>query len=270
MRLDLVASALALALALPYLWHARRHRGWAHWRTVVHLASCALLWWCLAGTPAVLRRADDVWGVVGVGLTDVMVGFGLVVAAPVRLWEESRGRRVGWLRHPLVQALGFPLVSAVLNGALIIIAFTSTWFARSRADDLSWLALIGACLLGGFLANLQLLSPDLVPGWITPGLRMVLALADGLVDEIPGIVVMVTANQMWGGILWAMVQPVVVPMMALILLDWFRHDRNTAQSVDAALDSIEAAGGTTSTPWWLTESNDVEGHPAGNWIAPQE
>lgn len=263
MRLDLVATALVLVLAVPYVWGALRCRGWAHWRTGVHLASCGLLWWCLAGTPAVLRRGDPVWGVVGVALADVLVGFGLVVAAPVRLWEESRGRPVGWVRHPLIQALGFPLVSALLNGALLVAAFVTPWFARSRSGDNAWLALIAACVLAGFLANLQLLSPDLVPAWITPGPRMALALGDGLLDELPGIIVMVAVNQVWGGILWVTAQPVVVPMMSLILVDWVRHERTAAQRIDATLDSIEAAGGSTSSPWWMTEAPGATPPDAG-------
>lgn len=268
MMLEVVAGGLVLVLAAPYLWLALRLRGWAHWRTGVYLASCALLWWCLAGTPAVLRLAVGWWGVVGVALTDVLVGFGFVMAAPIRLWEEAHGRRVAWIRNPLFQMLGFPLVSATLNGVLIVVAFNSSWFTRSRSDDTSWLALIGACVLGGFVANLQLLSPDLVPGWMSPGLRMALSLVDGLLDELPGIVVMVTVNQVWGGILWGAAQPVVLPMMAVIIVDWIRHDRNLAREVDSALDSIEAAGGSTSTPWWIIEHNS-EDPGSDEHVAPQ-
>lgn len=255
MKLELLASGLVLMLAAPYVWHALRLSGWALWRTAAYLASCALLWWCLAGTPAHLRLTEGSWGVVGVALADVLVGFGFVVAAPIRLWEESRGRRVAWIRSRLIHVLGFPLVSATLNGVLIVVAFTSSWFARARSVDSSWIALILACVVGGFLANLQLLSPDVVPGWMTPGPRMALSLIDGLLDELPGIVVMVTVNPVWGGILWGAVQPVVVPMIILILIDWIRHDRRVARDVDSALDSIEAAGGSTSTPWWITGAN---------------
>ncbi len=264
MRLVLLASALVVVLAVPYLLLALRRRGWAQWRTGVYLASCALLWWCLAGTPATLRHRDPVWGVIGVAVADVLVGFGLVVAAPVRLWEETRGRRVGWLRNPLVLALGFPLVSATLNGALLVAAFSTSWFTGALSDDTSWTWLLLACLLGGFVANLQLLSPDLVPAWITPGPRMVLALADGLLDELPGIIVMVVTNQVWGGVLWVTAQPVVVPMMALILLDWFRHERSAAQQIDATLDAIDAAGGNTTTPWWVAGDPDAEGSGVGS------
>jgi hypothetical protein len=81
---------------------------------------------------------------------------------------------------------------------------------------------------------------------------------DGLIDELPGIIVMVTVNPVWGGILWGAVQPVVVPMIILILIDWIRHDRKVARDVDSDLDSIEAAGGSTSTPWWITEPSSDE------------
>ena len=249
----MVASGLVLVLAGWYLWRALPLTGWAHWRTAAYLASCALLLWCLLGAPGQLRRTDGSWGVVGVALADVLVGFGLVVGAPTRLWEESRGRRTAWIRNPLTQVLGFPLVSAILNGALVVVAFTSSWFERARFDDVSWVLLIGACAVSGFVANLQLLSPDLAPGWMNPGLRMALSLVDGLLDELPGIAVMVSVNQVWGGILWAAVQPVVLPMMVMIIVDWIRHDRRMAREVDAVLDSIEAAGGNTATPWWLVE-----------------
>lgn len=263
MKLEWFASGLVLVLAAPYLWHALHVPGWAHWRTGAYLGSCALLWWCLAGTPALLRPTVGWWGVVGVALTDVLVGFGIVLAAPIQLWEESRGRRVAWIRSPLLLIVGFPLVSASLNGVLLVVAFNSAWFARSRTDNTSWIALIGACLLGGFLANVQLLSPDLVPTWLTPGGRMIFSLVDGLLDELPGIIVMVTVNQVWGGILWFAAQPVVVPMIIVILIDWFRHDRKLAHDVDSALDSIEAAGGNTTTPWWMTE-------PRGDEFAARE
>jgi hypothetical protein len=69
---------------------------------------------------------------------------------------------------------------------------------------------------------------------------------------------MVTVNPVWGGILWGAVQPVVVPMIILILIDWIRHDRKVARDVDSDLDSIEAAGGSTSTPWWITEPSSDE------------
>ncbi len=258
MMLELVATGLVLVLAAPYLWLALRLRGWAHWRTAAYLAACALLWWCLAGTPAQLRLSDGTWGVVGVALTDVLVGFGLVVAAPIRLWEETRGHRVAWVRNPLIQLVGFPVVSAIVNGVLLVVAFNTSWFGRSRSDDVSWIELIGACLLAGFVANLQLLSPDLVPGWMTPGARMAISLVDGLVDEVPGISIMITVNQVWGGIIWVAAQPVVLPMMTLIIVDWIRHDRSLAREVDTALDSIEAAGGSTSTPWWLVDPTSDE------------
>jgi hypothetical protein len=87
---------------------------------------------------------------------------------------------------------------------------------------------------------------------------MALSLVDGLLDELPGIVVMITVNQVWGGILWAAAQPVVVPMITLIIVDWIRHDGNVAREIDSALDSIEAAGGSTSTPWWITEPSGDE------------
>ena len=266
MTLDIVASALVVVLAAPYLWYALRLPGWPHWRTAVYLLACALLWWCLAGTPAGMRRSDSVWGVIAVALTNALVSFGLVGGEPVQLWERSHARQARWLRSRLAQILGFPLVAGSLNSALIIVTFTSSWFARSLTDDTMWAGLLGVCLLAGIAANLQLVSPDLVPAWVSPGPRLALAFVDGLIDEVPGIVVMAAVRPLWGGVLWGAVQPIVIPMMAVILLDWLRHERAAARDVDARLDSIEAAGGNLTTPWWLPDpadpaSGDTGGHP---------
>lgn len=264
--LDVVATAVVVVLATPYLWHAVRLAGWSPWRTVIHLLACALVWWCLAGTPATLRRSDSVWGVIGVALTNALAGFGLVAAQPVHLWEESHGRRARWLRGRLAQILGFPLVAGALNSTLIIVTFTSSWFSRSLSDDRVWAGLIVASLLAGFVANLQLASPDFVPRWVSPGTRLALAFVDGLIDEVPGIVVMAVVRPLWGGVLWGAVQPIVIPMMAVILLDWLRHERTAARDIDATLDSIEASGGSTDTPWWLAES---AGAPSPATVAPE-
>lgn len=197
-----------------------------------------------------------------------MVGLGFVVAAPVRLWEEARGHQVAWIRSPLLHVLGFPVVSATANGVLIVAAFNSSWFARSRSDDGSWIALIGACLLGGFLANLQLLSAGSGAWLDDPGLadgpfvrrwsvgRTSRDRCDGHGE--PGL----------GGILWGAAQPVVVPMIILILIDWIRHDRKMGRDVDSALDSIEAAGGNISTPWWITGRSGGELDPGEPGAAP--
>jgi hypothetical protein len=104
---------------------------------------------------------------------------------------------------------------------------------------------------------------------MNPGLRMALSLVDGLLDELPGIIVMVTVNQVWGGILWGVAQPVVLPMMALIIVDWIRHDRKVAREVDSDLDSIEAAGGSTSIPWWITEPGGGESGTGEPWAPHQ-
>ncbi len=259
-----MASVLVLVLAVPYLWLALRLPGWSWWRTAIHLLALATLWWCLAGTPAMLRRSDSVWGVIGVALTNALVGFGLVAAQPVRLWEQSHGRPARWLRGRLARILGFPLVTGSINTALIIVTFTSSWFSHALTDDSRWIALIVICLLSGFVANLQLASADLVPSWVTPGPRLALAFVDGLIDEIPGIVVMTVVRPLWGGVLWGAVQPIVIPMMTVILLDWLRHERTAARDIDAHLDSIEAAGGSTTVPWWVADpAGRADGEASG-------
>ncbi|WP_048555272.1 cytochrome c oxidase assembly protein, partial [Nostocoides japonicum] len=179
---------------------------------------------------------------------------GLALGEPVALWERATGREARWLRGWVARALMFPLVASVLSAAVLTIAFTSDWYARAQVSATSWALLQLTALVIGLLVNLPLLSEDLLPAWCGPGLKTFLAFADGLLDAIPGIVVMTTVDKWVGGALLAVAEAVGVPMIFAVLAGWVRSDEREAAAVDARLDAQEASGDRgLTTPWWLAD-----------------
>jgi putative copper resistance protein D len=144
----------------------------------------------------------------------------------------------------------FPLVASTLSAALLLAAFTSVWYPDARHAELPWDLLVLAALACGMLVNLPLLSGDLLPSWCGPGLRALFAFADGLLDAIPGIVVMTTVARYSGAVLLGIAESVGVPMLMAVLVQWVRADAAEAAAVDARLDVAEHDGTYDGTPWW--------------------
>jgi putative copper resistance protein D len=133
---------------------------------------------------------------------------------------------------------------------LLLGAFTSGWYPDARREELPWDLLVLASLACGVLVNLPLLSGDLLPSWCGPGLRSLFAFADGLLDAVPGIVVMTTVAKYSGAALLAVAESVGVPMLMAVLVQWVRSDDVEAAAVDARLDAAEQEGTYDGTPWW--------------------
>jgi putative copper resistance protein D len=79
------------------------------------------------------------------------------------------------------------------------------------------------------------------------------AFVDGLLDAVPGIVVMTTVEKYSGAALLAVAESVGVPMIFAVLIQWVRSDTAEAAAVDARLDAAEADGTFDTTPWWIRE-----------------
>ncbi len=244
---------LAVAYAVPLLRLRRSGGQWPPLRSASYLGGIVVLAWSLAGPPAAYREAVPWMGAMGVGLVAAVVGLGLALGDPVALWETATGRTAGWLRGRLARAIMFPLVASVVSAAVLTIAFTSTWYARAQVSPGSWALLQLTALAIGLLVNLPLLSEDLLPAWCGPGLKTLLAFVDGLLDAVPGIVVMTTVDKWVGGALLAVAEAVGVPMIFAVLAGWVRSDAREAAEVDAHLDAQEAAGEGGTTPWWLAD-----------------
>ncbi len=238
----LLLLPVTLAAAYLFLLRAARRTNhpWPAWRTASFLAGTLVLAWSANGAPAAYRGSVSWMGTLSVGLTTAVVPLGLALGDPTSLWERVSGRRIRWLRGPAARALMFPLVASVVAATVVTLAFTTGWYAASRTHDGTWALLQVTVLVVGLLVNLPLLSEDLLPAWCTPGLRTLLAFADGAADAIPGIVVMTTIDWVAGGALLAAAEAVGVPTLFAVMAQWVRSDEAEARETDARLDRLEA------------------------------
>jgi len=248
--IDPIGVLLPLALSITYAGLlAVRREAWPGWRTVCWFGGVVVLAWCLLGAPAARRAETPWWGALGIALVAAVVPLGLALGNPIGLWENGR-RPIAWVRGRPARVVMFPLVASAVSAAVLTIAFTGGWYAAARRHDGAWTLLVLAALAVGLLVNLPLLSEDLLPAWCGPGLRTVLAFLDGLLDAIPGIVVMTTVERFTGGALLAVAESVGVPMIFAVLAQWVRADEREARATDARLDAAEAEGDFDGTPWW--------------------
>jgi putative copper resistance protein D len=199
---------------------------------------------------------------VGVALGDP-VGLGLRVLPAARAAAARRLLAGRWVRLAM-----FPLVGSVLATVLHLAMFVTPWLARSL--DHAWLreATYAALVGSGLMFVLPLLADDLAPAWCTPGVRVLVGFGDGLLDAVPGVVVMASpallgapvtaylraADPLWeqhvgGGVMFGLAELVGLPLLAATVAAWVRADRAEAAAVDARLD-LEPA---SDRPWWETD-----------------
>jgi len=108
-----------------------------------------------------------------------------------------------------------------------------------------------------------LLADDLLPAWATPPVRTFLAVVDGLLDAVPGIVVMTATTllspdspgfssgvsgldllldqPLGGGALLAVAESVGLPVIAAVFLEWVRSDERDARASDLLEDETSRA-----------------------------
>ncbi|GAA4715384.1 hypothetical protein GCM10025782_10010 [Pedococcus ginsenosidimutans] len=199
---------------------------------------------------------------VGVALGDP-VGLGLLVLPAARAAAARRLLAGRWVRLAM-----FPLFGSVLATVLHLAMFVTPWLARSL--DHAWLreATYAALVGSGLVFVLPLLADDLAPAWCTPGVRVLVGFGDGLLDAVPGVVVMASpallgapvaaylraADPLWeqhvgGGVMFGLAELVGLPLLAATVAAWVRADRAEAAAVDARLD-LEPA---SDRPWWETD-----------------
>lgn len=250
----LLPLLLVLAYAVPLVGQWRAGRSWPPWRVVCHVTAVLVLVWALNGAPAAYRGSYPWLGALSVGLVTAVVPLGVALGDPVGLWERATGRSARWLRGRVARAVMFPLVASVVSATLLTVAFTSGWYPAARVHAGPWAALQLSSFVVGLVVNLPLLSEDLLPVWCGPGLRTLLAFADGLFDAVPGVVVMTTVERFTGGALLAVAESVGVPMIFAVMATWVRSDEAEAKVVDARLDA--AAGDRSAElqrPWWESD-----------------
>ena len=239
--------------------------GWPWWRTAIFvlLGMGSVLGATLALSGAEHRHlwAVAVSMVLLLSICPVLIALG----DPVGLLREALGepgnrRLERLLQGPVVRLLTFPVTAAVLASAALGITFFSPVLGaavrHSWAMDLTDLVL----LLVGLLAALPMLGAEILPAWMTDPVKLLFAFFDGIMDAIPGILVMTTHAKLAGGYFagkasdtnWdahvagaamlALTEVVALPMFFIVFFRW-------------ALSEIRRRPGDDdepllSKPWW--------------------
>jgi putative copper resistance protein D len=122
----------------------------------------------------------------------------------------------------------------------------------------------------------------MLPAWCGYGVRVTFSFVDGLLDALPGVVIMTmhstiaagfyaTARPAWapslhwdqrigGGLMFTLAEAGAVPFLLVLMIHWVREDERTAREIDLHLDR-EAAQNAPATnpvgqpmrPWWETD-----------------
>lgn len=285
----LVGLLVALAGYGYGVCRARRlGHSWPWWRTaaflVLGLGSVALctmsslatydhaVLWALAAQLTLLLSIVPVCIAAGDPLGLVRAGLG---EHGLRRWDR-------WVSGPVLRVLTFPAVAAVLALVVQLVVFLSPLLGASlRSHAVLDLLYLGVLLVGCLLA-LPLLGAEVLPAWCTEPMRLLFAALDGLLDAIPGIVVMTTGTLLAGGyyathrppwapsamydehvagaLMLALAEVVGIPLLVLLFARWARsegaHDRGAPRgAVAGGADASAAAADPPALerPWWETE-----------------
>lgn len=217
--------------------------------------------------PLAVYRSQLFWiGALQVGTLASLTPVGLALGDPVTLLRRRSPSRpqplLRVLEGRIARVLMFPAVSTILAvSTLLAVFYTPVFVATTRSATLE--AVLDVVLLGtGLLFVLPLLVEELLPSWATPGIRTVLAFGDGLLDAVPGILLMTAGSvvvpafpgfvgrvgspdplldtHLGGGALLAVAESVGLPIMGAVFLEWVRADAAEARAVDARLDAVQA------------------------------
>ncbi|MFD4605625.1 cytochrome c oxidase assembly protein [Streptomyces sp. NPDC058464] len=304
-QLDLPALLLVLALGGLYGWGVLRVRGGGgSWSSARAAAFAALgLGALVVATMSGLAVYDHVlfWpAAVQNILLDLVAPLGLALGDPLRLavaalpaGAAARVRRA--MTGRLVRLLTFPLVSTALVLATELTVYFTPYFATAlRVGWLHELMYLHLLVAGSLFVVPVLTREETLPAWCTHPVRAALVFLDGVIDAVPGLVVMTHGTliagawylhhhpswapdvrydqQIGGGAMLGIAELVALPFLLAILFQWARTERVQTAALDRHLDEQLAAVPATATsasapapapaadrvrPWWETEENEV-------------
>ena len=292
---DPLGAAIAMALTCFYVGAlVRARRLGAPWpwlrSTAFILLGIGTLVYSTCGALAVYRSSLFWVAAVQAAILSAVTPMGLALGDPVTLAEKTLGTKGGLrlrraLGGPVPRILMFPLVSSLLAVGSLIVVFFTNYFVSSVSQALVREVLYAQLLFTGLLVVLPLLGEDLLPAWCTHPLRALIAFVDGLLDAIPGILVMTsptilapgvagftsrtwgpaaTLDQKLGGAAMLAVAEVVgLPLLAAIFVSWVRADAADARKTDAFLDAraAESPEPLLDRPWWETDPRFSDRRP---------
>lgn len=299
-QLDIPALILIAALATLYGWGVRRiHRRGERWSPARTAAFALLGLGALTGaTMSGLAVYDHVlfWpAAVQNILLDLVAPLGLALGDPLRLAVEAlpegaaaRVRRT--MTGRLVRVLTFPLVSTVLVLATELTVYFTPYFATAlRVGWLHQLMYLHLLVAGCLFVVPVLTREQTLPAWCTHPVRAALVFLDGIVDAVPGLVVMTHGTliagawylhhapswspdvqhdqQIGGGAMLGIAELTALPFLLALLFQWARAERLQTAALDRRLDAElpppappapgQAPSPERVRPWWETEQNEV-------------
>jgi putative copper resistance protein D len=284
-------TALAVALAVSYaagLLALRRSGGPVPvLRPVVYyVVGVGSLVLATDGGLAAWRGTSFVAAAAQSAVLAAVTPVGIALGDPLGLARRALGERATRglnrvLASRAARVAFFPLLASVVATALHLLLFTTPWLAASVAS--AWVRELtyAVLLVSGLVFVLPLLGEELVPAWCTAGVRVLIAFGDGLLDAVPGVVVMASPgllgapvaaflaahDPLWeqrlgGGAMFGVAEVVGLPLLAATVLAWVRSDAREAALVDARLDREAQArheagdgppDGVLDRPWWETD-----------------
>ncbi|KAF5992410.1 cytochrome c oxidase assembly protein [Streptomyces sp. WAC00263] len=298
-QLDVPALLVVAILGALYGWGVLRLRGRGeHWPLPRVGAFAVLgLGTLVVATMSALAVYDHVlfWpAAVQNVLLDLIAPLGLALGDPLRLAlrslpERAAGRVRRALSGRLVRLLTFPLVSTALVLATELTVYFTPYFATALRDDWLHEVMYLHLLLAGSLFVLPMLTREAaLPRWCTHPVRAALVFLDGIIDAVPGIVVMTHGTliagtwylrhapswapdvlhdqQLGGGAMISIAELVALPFLLAILVQWARTERAETVVLDRRLEAelvpATPAPGAAQTselvrPWWETENSEV-------------
>ncbi|MFI7402382.1 cytochrome c oxidase assembly protein [Streptomyces sp. NPDC049541] len=300
---DLPALLLVLLLGAFYGWGVLRLRGRGERWPVSRTAAFAGLGLgtLVVATMSALAVYDRVlfWpAAVQNILLDLVAPLGLALGDPLRLAvralpERAAGRAQRAMAGRLVRLLTFPLVSTALVLATELTVYFTPYFETAlRHGWLHQLMYLHLLLAGCLFVVPVLTREETLPAWCTHPVRAALVFLDGIVDAVPGIVVMTHGTliagawylhhappwsrdvqhdqQLGGGAMVGIAELVALPFLLAILVQWARTERATTAALDRRLatelvPAAPTAGQTEGQsgspdlvrPWWETENSEI-------------
>jgi len=198
-------------------------------------------------------------------LLDLIAPLGLALGDPLRLAlralpERGAARAEGAMTGRLFRLLTFPLVSTALVLATELTIYFTPYFETALADNWLHQLMYLHLLLAGSLFVLPVLTrEEALPAWCTHPVRAGLVFVDGIIDAVPGIVVMTHGTliagswylshspswapdvqhdqQLGGGAMVSIAELVALPFLLAILVQWARTERAETVALDRRLDT---------------------------------
>ena len=294
-RLDVPALLLVVLLGGLYaagvLRLARRGERWSMARTAAFaLLGLGTLTVATMSGLAVYDRVLFWPAAVQNVLLDLVAPLGLALGDPLglalrALSQGPAGRLRRAMTGRVVRLLTFPLVSTALVLATELTVYFTPYFATAlRYGPLHDLMYLHLLLAGCLFVVPVLTGEEALPAWCTHPVRAALVFLDGIVDAVPGVVVMTHGTliagawylhhapswspdvhhdqQLGGGAMISIAELVALPFLLAILVQWARTERARNVVLDRRLDTDlvpvpQQAGPDMVRPWWETEDSEV-------------